>query len=89
MRLINADVLKEFILHLSFEQGNPETSKPLVELLDAVPTALDIESVLKMLEKNRDDAEEFWKEMDDEGSFCEMNAYNNAILMLKGEYKQE
>lgn len=47
------------------------------------PTAYDVDKVIEQLNQKAEDTMKYWKEFDDEDAFGEMNAYKNAIEIVK------
>lgn len=70
-----------------------ETKKSIAKIIDEQPTAYDVDKVVEQLKKKAEDAKEYWGKHDDECAFEEMNAYGNAVKIIKsggvksGEWK--
>ena len=47
------------------------------------PIAYDVDKVVEQLGQKEEDAKKYWQEFDDEDAFGEMNAYRNAIQIVK------
>ena len=84
MRLIDADELQNGLDRL-MEQGELSYNifKAAVDILDIQPTAYDVDKVVEQLGQKEEDAKKYWQEFDDEDAFGEMNAYRNAIQIVK------
>lgn len=75
MRLIDADEFGEILEAYGELDG--------AALLKDFPTACDVDKVITQLEEKAEDARKYWNEFDDESSFGEMNAYSNAVEIVK------
>lgn len=56
----------------------------LREVIETIPTAYDVEKVVEQLEEQAEENRKYWSNFDDEDSFGAMNAYMNAIKIVKG-----
>lgn len=84
MRLIDADDLQTRLYKL-MEQGELsfEVFAEVTGVLDEQPIAYDVDKVVEKVEKKAEDSRKYWNEFDDEGAFGEMNAYSNAVKIIK------
>lgn len=80
MRLIDADFLIEKIRHTIPESKGRYS---FMSFVDDIPTAYDVEKVVERLEEKEEEHRKCWSSFDDEDSFGAMQAYENAIKIVK------
>lgn len=89
-RLIDEDALiKAFEIHSEAKCSNVWTLQGIKAVIEFLPTAYDLEAVVKKLEEEAKVSREEWQQFDDEGSFGEMMAYEKAIKIVRGEEDEE
>lgn len=84
MRLIDADKFKQQIAAVCVENHyDTGRANSLIKLIDAQPTAYDVEKVIKLLDNRAASAKEYWDAFNDSCAFGEMNAYEQAIEIVR------
>ena len=90
MRLIDADALKEYCMRASKSDDDFRrvSLATLASVIDAQPTAYDVDKVVEKLEKRRMDALRHLRENKGTefgyASECVYNALNEAVEIVKG-----
>ena len=90
MRLIDADALKEYCMRAikSDDDFRRVSLATLASVIDAQPTAYDVDKVVEKLEKRRMDALRHLRENKGTefgyASECVYNALNEAVEIVKG-----
>ena len=90
MRLIDADALKEYCVRASKSDDDFRrvSLATLASVIDAQPTAYDVDKVVEKLEKRRMDALRHLRENKGTefgyASECVYNALNEAVEIVKG-----
>lgn len=52
------------------------------------PAAFDADKVVEHLQQRAEESRKYWEEFNDKDAFGEMNAYSNAVAILKSALNQ-
>lgn len=90
MRLMNNDLVSRSYLRNIFDRGSyTQTEEAILLEIDKAPTAYNLDKVDQELNNCMKEAEESWKEFDDEQAFGEMMAYQRAIKIVREAMNSE